>query len=249
MGANLPPRSGHGIVRVAHNYRVHVTNPRYWADTPGTDFWLVCGSGEHTAANAAGLDTLNGHGWGIIDIIEDAGSDGDFLSSSVDDPSNFHFDTALDLLTSPTIFGNYSHGLLAKEFLRVMPTSLNLEIYAKHMDGTNNETASGFGFVEGKATVIVANSALAVIYSDGTNFRLRSGAATSGAGAVDDTDWHLWKIKITSSGVEWFIDGSSQNSGSLLALETGEFPVNFGIGVVNAGSNFLKMAWVHIWYE
>jgi hypothetical protein len=66
---------------------------------------------------------------------------------------------------------------------------------------------------------------------------------------VDDTDWHHWKIKITSSGVEWFVDGTSQNATSLLALETDEFPVNFGIGVVSGGTNYMKMAWAHIYYS
>jgi hypothetical protein len=45
------------------------------------------------------------------------------------------------------------------------------------------------------------------------------------------------------------VDGTSQNATSLLALEADEFPVLFGIGVQAAGSNFLKMAWAHIWYE
>ena len=251
MTTELALPRGHGLVRVAHNLRQQVTDGKDWATAPGTDFWIACGAGGQTGAAGANLETLATHGWTATSIVEDVGSDGSFLSSTDNDPSSFQFTAASDLLTSPTIFGSYGHGLQAGQFLGYMPTSLNLELYAAHIDGTQTgETASGFGFVEGGGSIVTANDALAVIYSDGTNFKLRSGAATSGAGTEDDTDWHVWKIKITSSGVQWFIDGSPQNDAtSLLALETDEFPVNFGIGVVSGGSNFLKMAWAHAYYE
>jgi hypothetical protein len=249
MTTELSPPRGHGIVRVAHNLRQHVTNPRYWAESAGTDFWIAGGPAEATVATGQGLDVLAVHGWVTTSIVEDVGSDGSFLDPSDADPSSFHFNAASDLLTSPTIFGSYAHGQLAGQFLGYTPTSLNLEIYAVFLDATGTETASGFGFVEGGGSIVTANDALAVIHSDGTNFKLRSGAATSGAGPVDDTSWHHWKIRIKSTGVEWFVDGTSQNATSLLALEADEFPVNFGIGVVGGGTNYMKMAWAHIFYS
>jgi hypothetical protein len=224
--------------------RVHVYNGADWARTAATDFWLVGGPGEESVATGAGLRTLDGGGWTATSVVEDTGSDGDFLSSSDDDPSSFHLDAQNDLIQSPSIFGSYAHAYLAQQFLGAIPTELNLEIYAQHLDGTGNETNSCFGFVEGGGSIIVANDALATIFSDGTNFKLRSGAATSAAGAVDDTSWHLWRIKVTSASVEWFNNGTSVNT---IALEADEWPVAFGIGVGGA-ANFLKMAWAHVWY-
>jgi hypothetical protein len=192
MTTELSPPKGHGIVRVSHKLREHIRNPRYWADSAGTDFWIACGPGKHSEAVAQGEDPLPAHGWAAVSIVEDAGSDGDFLSSSDDDPSSFHFDAASDRLHSPSVFGNYAHALLAGQFLGYFPTSLNLEVYAAFLDATTNETASGFGFVEGGGSIITANDALAVVVSDGTNFKLRSGAATSAACPADDTSWHQW---------------------------------------------------------
>jgi hypothetical protein len=250
MTTELVTPRGHGIVRVSHNLREHVTNPRYWAESAGTDFWIGGGPGEATVATGQGLDVLAVHGWVTTSIVEDVGSDGSFLDASDQDPSSFHFNAASDLLTSPGIFGSYAHGQLAGQFLGFSPTTLTLEIFAAFLDATGAETASGFGFVEGGGSIVTADDALAVIHSDGTNFKLRSGAATSGAGPVDDTDWHHWKIKITSAGVQWFVDGVRQNDAtSLLALEADEFPVNFGIGVVGGGTNYMKMAWAHIYYS
>jgi hypothetical protein len=231
-----------GIVR---DRRVHILNGADWARSAGTDFWIIGGASEETVATGAGLRTLDGGGWTATSIAEYSGSTGDFLSSSDDDPSAFHFNAASDLIQSPAVFGSYAHAYMAQQFLGAIPTELNLEIYARHLDGTNNETASGFGFVEGGGSIITANDALAVIFSDGTNFKLRSGAATSAAGAVDDTAYHLWRIMINASAVSWYNNGTLVNT---IALEADEWPVHFGMGVQAAGANFMTMAWAHIWY-
>lgn len=234
------------IIR-APNRRVHILNGADWARSAGTDFWLIGGAGEESVATGAGLRTLDGGGWTATSVVEYSGSAGDFLSSTDDDPSAFHFDAASDLLQSPAIFGSYAHARMAQEFLGAMPTTLNLEIYAQYLDATGAEAASGFGFVEGGGSIITANDALAVITSDGVNYSCRSGAATTAAGAVDDTAWHLWRIEVVAAGISWYIDGTLQNS-TVLALETDEWPVNFGIGVQAGGSNYLKVAFAHIWY-
>jgi len=233
-----------GIIR---DRRHHLYTGEHWSSDCGTDFWLICAVSELTAANAAGKHTLDTHGWTATAITEAGGAAGNFLSSTGDDPSNWTFGDASDLLQSPTLFGSYGHALMVAEHLGYMPTELNMEVYAQFVDATGTETASGFGFVEGGGSIITANDALAVIYSDGINFRLRSGAAVTAAGAVDDTAWHLWRIKINASGCWFYMDDTLQNA-TLLALEAGEFPVSFGIGVQAAGTNFLKLAWVHIWY-
>jgi len=228
--------------------RVHILKGADWARSVGTDFWLIGGPNEETAATGAGLRTLDAGGWTAPSIDENAGSGADFLSSADDGPPNWGMGAASDLIQSPSIFGNYSHAYMAQQFLGHIPTELNLEIYAQHVDGTNNETASGFGFVEDGGSIVTANDAMAVIYSDGTNFKCRSGAAATAAGAADDTSWHLWRIQVAAAGIYWYIDGTVQNS-TVLALQTDEWPCAFGIGVQAGGSNFLKMAWAHIWYS
>ena len=228
--------------------RAHVRTGAGWAKEAGTDFWLIAGPNEDTVAAAAGKTTLAETGWTCTSIDEAAGAAADFLSSSDEvDPSYYGCGAASDLIQSPTIFGSYAHGQMAAAFLGTSPTELNLEIYAKFVDATANETASGFGFVEDGGSIVTANDAMAVIHSDGTNFKLRSGAATSSAGAVDDTAWRLWRIRVNSSGCQFWMDGTLQNS-TALALQTDEWPVSFGIGTVAAGTNFLKMAWAHVWY-
>jgi len=233
-----------GIVR---DLRHHIWTGEGWSSDCGTDFWMICAVSELTSANAAGKHTLDTHGWTATAITEAGGADGDFLSSSDDDPSNWTFGAASDLLESPVLFGSYAHALMVRQHLGVMPTELNMEVYAQFTDDTNNETASGFGFTEGGGSIITANDALAVIHSDGTNYKLRSGAATTAAGAAVDTAWHLWRIKVNASGCWFYMDGTLQNS-TLLALEADEFPVSFGIGVQAAGANFQKLAWAHVWY-
>lgn len=231
----------------APDRRVHIWNGADWARSAGTDFWLIGGASEETVATGAGLRTLDGGGWTATSVVEYSGSGGDFLSSTDDDPSAFHLDAASDLIQSPVIFGSYAHARMVQEILGALPTELNVEVYSQFLDATNDEEGSEFGFVEGGGSIVTAADALACIYSDGTNYRLRSGAAETAVGAVDDTSWHLWRIKINATGCWFYMDGTLQNS-TLLALEADEWPVAFGIGVVAAGSNFQKLAWAHCWY-
>ncbi|KKK48953.1 hypothetical protein LCGC14_3139960, partial [marine sediment metagenome] len=88
---------------------------------------------------------------------------------------------------------------------------------------------------------------LAWIYTDGTNFTIRSDA-DSDAGAADDTDWHVWKITVkigsATDAVEWFIDGTSQGK---MDRKTDEWPVSFGMYAHT--TNRPGLAWLHFSYS
>lgn len=224
--------------------RLHARSPQEWGYTAATDFWLVAGvNGILTAGNA---HELIDYGWTATALSLATPSAADFLSSADQGVSNaIQLTAAGDLLSSPVIFGDYQHGQLAAQILGYTPTALVAEVFGSFSVASNNETATGFGFFEDGGAPNVANDHFAMITSNGTNFVLRSGAA-SDAGAAVDTANHLWKIVVTSASVEWFIDGTSQGT---IALEADELPVGFGAGVLAAtGANFMLLGWAHVYY-
>lgn len=227
--------------------RVHARMGSDWARMAATDFWVVGGPSEESSATGAGLRTLDGGGWTATSITEDAGSAGDYLSTTDHDPSSFHLDAASDVLQSPGIFGSYAHAYMASKILGYTVTELNAEVYCQFVDATTDEEGSQVGFIEGGGDAKDGTNAVATVYSDGTNYRLQSSAAETAAGAVDDTSWHLWKIQIVAAGCYHWMDGTLANS-TVLALISDKFPVSFGIGVEAAGTNFSKFAWAHVWY-
>lgn len=248
LSCELAPPRGHGIVRVAHGLRRHV-GPSAWLSEPGTDFWLVGGSGDLVAASGAtNLTGLDSYGWTTTALSLTAGSAADFLSSSDKGThTGIVIGAASDLLQSPVIFGDYMHGLLAGQILGYYPTVLNLEVYATFTVVATASDTTGFGWVEDAGSGIVGADQLAYITSDGTNFLLRSGAASDTSIAVADTNPHLFRIKLTSASAEWFIDDVSQGT---IALEADEFPVSFGAGALaTTGANFFRVGWVHAFYE
>jgi hypothetical protein len=157
-------------------------------------------------------------------------------------------DDADDAITSPFIFGDYAHTLMAGQVLGYLPTTLTLECYAR-FSANNNEEASGFGFVEAGATTAYAKGDLmALITSDGTNFSLESGAAAATSIDLDNTTVHQWKIVMkTGEAITWSIDGTPQTN--TLALQTALFPVAFVVTTANGGSNDPVVSWVHLWYS
>lgn len=228
--------------------RYPVRNGYDWSRTAGTDFLAVFGP-ESTDTTAGNANNLAEAGWTTTSVALTAGSAADFnTSADVGIPPHALLADASDVLASPQMFGDYSHTLLASKLLGFQPTALNMEVYAAFTTASNNETATGFGFVEAGGSILTANDALAVIVSNGTNFVCRSGA-DSDAGAAVDTAWHLWRIRITpgtTDKVQWFIDDVSQGT---LDLETDLFPVAWAGGVQAVGANDVAIAWTRIWYD
>lgn len=225
--------------------RLHVTDPRKWATSPGTDFWFVPGP-EVTTAEVSGT-LLSDFGWTTTSLVETAGSGGDFLASAdVGTPPHLLTNAASDLLQSPSIFGDYIHGQQAAEFLGYSPTQLIVDFYAAMTVHSANETATGWGLVEAGGTAGTDADAMAWIFTDGSNFTLRS-AADSDAGAADDAAWHRFRIVVsqgTTDAVEWFIDGTSQGT---MDLQEDLWPCSFGMFA--STTNRPGLAWVHIYYR
>jgi hypothetical protein len=224
--------------------RKHILSPVEWAHSAGTDFWAFFANADMAAAGSADLAN---NGWTVTAATIVVGSGADLLTSSgIGVTGGIALPTEADLIDSPSMFGDFAHGRMVQEFLGYLPTRLHLELYARFGASTNDETATGFGFVQDVGSPITTTDHLAYIFSDGVNFGLRSSGATD-AGAVDDTDSHLWKITLSGTTAEWFIDGTSQGT---IALLENQFPVSFGAGTkATDGANDPVISWVHIWYD
>ena len=218
-----------------------------WDDESGSDFFF-----EADAAQIAGtgnVEDLSDRGWTTTSLIFVSGVSADFLSDSVRGvPSHYLTNAASDLLQSPDVFGDDTHGHQASHHLGLDPTSLTLEGFFTFSVVSNAETATGWGFSDAGGSIITATDAVAVIHSDGTNFVCRS-SADSDVGSLIDTDLHLWKMVIsqgTTDAIEWFIDGASQGT---LNLRTGVFPVSWGAGVQVGGSNRVLIGPCRVFYR
>ena len=234
------------ITSPAPGSRVHVTRPSLWTRAAGTDFWM---KPDINFAGGAADELLTDNGWTLTSVTLTAGTLAALLSSAdVGTPSIAALDAGSDLLLSPSIFGDYAHGLMAGQFLGYTPTTLNLELYANFSVSTAAETTSGFGFSTGSS--LTDTNHIAFIYSDATNFAMRgtpgTGAYTD-VGALRDATFHLWRITATAGGtVQWFIDGTSQGT---ITLVTDLFPTAFSGSIVAAGTNRVNIAWAHIYYS
>ena len=232
--------------------RVHVQTPEEWNRAAGTDYWAVFG--PETISAAAGSSALiTDSGWVATSLVETAGTGADLLASGDrTSPPHVLTDAASDLLQSPAIFGDYMHAQIAASILGFQPTKLIAEFGFNFTVGTGNETASAIGFVEAGGSVVVANDAAATIFSDGTNFKLRTGAATGAAGPAIGALWRVGRIALDSS----VAAGTGMLSGSIdgVALPVTDVqlelnPYSFGFGIVAAGTNRIGLSFVHIWYE
>ena len=242
---------GHGIVRVAHNLRLHVTDPRMWSRTIGTDFWLRGGAGL-VSAQATGGELLSDYGWTTTSLVETAATGGsDFLDSSDigDATAEDHLLTngSGDLLQSPSMFGSYHSAQGAASIMGRDPVALTAEWLGAMTIFSANENRSGWGFIEDGGSAATAADQLAFIHTDGTNFTIRSDA-DSDAGAADDATWHIWKIRIqagsATDAVEWFIDSATQGT---MDRKTDEWPASWGMHALT--DNRPGLAWLHIFYE
>lgn len=224
--------------------RKHILTPQEWAYSAGTDYWAYFGNSALLSANA---HQLSDYGWTTTTLAFASADGGDFMSSTdVGTPNGLVFGDSTDLLQSPNIFGDYTHGRFVEEVLGRFPTQLVVELYAAFTTVTGTSNRSGFGLVEAGGTAGTAADELAWIYTDGTNFTIRSDA-DSDAGAADDTNYHLWKIVVSSGSatdaVEWFIDGTSQGT---MDRKTDEWPASFGMYAHT--TNRFVLSWVHIYY-
>jgi len=223
-----------------------VTDPRDWLNASATDFKVAWGGAAAAIVGGATGDELTDWGWAQTGVAIAPAFGGDFLSpTDPGTPNRLQLLTASDTILSPAKFGDHWGAAVAAEILGYQPTMLIVDQVAQFATASNAEPATSFGLFEDGATdAITTATQVAVIASDGTNFVLRN-AAGSDVGAAVDTSFHDWRIQITASGMEWFIDGTSQGS---IALVTDEWPARWGAGIEAAGSNGLHVGSLHIRY-
>jgi hypothetical protein len=233
--------------------RVHVTAPELWNRAGGTDFWAVFGP-ESTVAAAGSSALLTDSGWTITSMVETAGTGADFIATADRTaPAHVLTDGGSDLVQSPAIFGDYMHAQVAAEILGYQPTLLIARFGFNFTVGTANETATNIGFIEAGGSPITAAGAdtLAAFFSDGTNFKIHSGASASAAGPLVGAAWRVGQITLSNSVAAGTAMVTSSIDGVALPaidLETDLFPVSFGMGIVAAGTNRIGLSYVHIWY-
>lgn len=222
-----------------------ITDPRFWASRLGYEFWINVGHQDPFSTMSASNDGLSGYGWTCTSLAVTEGVAGDFGSAADIDPTRIILDATGDTLTSPSIFGNDAHGKQAARFLGYIPTKLCCEFFAAFTVNTANELGTWIGFNTPAAVTdpTAAGGGPGAIVSDGTNFRLRSDNGND-AGAAKDNAWHIWRIEVMASTVEWFIDDVSQGT---ITTETDIFPCFFGMRCTT--TNRIAFSWGRVWYQ
>lgn len=241
-----------------------------WNRKIGIEYWMVPALlSQGVGAFSGGVLGSTSNGWvNTGTILGVAGSAADFpaaaeiawySSNSAQQaadrgtPAHFAIDTAGDLLNSPALFGDPTHMAIAAEKIGMeeLPAFIILDTWSAFTDVANNETASGLGFVEDGGAASVANDHFACFFSDGTNFKLRSGAATSSALATADTNFHRFRIiidRIDQLAKAWIDNVKTAPLGSI-AIEADELPVSVGAGVLaSTGANFIKFGPTRVRY-
>ena len=241
------------IIYAQHSHK----RAKDWNSGPALEYWY------HAAEDSLGVTSegnlLSAHGWTVTGTIAEVeGSGADFMTSAdKGTPNSLSTDTAGDIVQSPTIFGDYVHGLqvclltnrLSKTGAPDLPRFLELLVYFA-FDAGNDETASGVGFVEDGGSPAVANDHMAAFFIDGTSFKLRSGAATSGIIVAKDTAFHLGRIlidNINALAYGWLDDFSATPVS--IAIQADEWPVSFGWGThTSTGANDPKVNFARVRY-
>lgn len=233
------------LARADYRVRKHILVPQDWGHAAGTDFWAYFGNSGLLTSGVA--HELSDYGWTTTTLAFASPDGADFMSADdIGTPNGLALADANDLLQSPAIFGDYTHARMVQELMGNFPSQLVLEVYAAFTTVSGTSNRSGFGLVEAGGTAGVSADELAWIYTDGTNFTIRSDT-DSDAGAADDTDFHLWKIVVSmgsaTNAVEWFIDGTSQG---MMDRKTDEWPVSFGAFAHT--TNRFVLSWIHMYY-
>ena len=250
--ASLP--GGLGITgKVGNRARVHVPAHEWGSLPAATDYWFFPKTDYLTASAPQLLSAL---GWivaGTVSFV--AGSGADFLSSSDrGTPPHFLCNATGERLTSPFIFGQDHVTRYIRQQLGWEPTKLIAEFSAVWTTASNADTTGGIGFVEAGGAIQTAADHMVMLTSDGTNFILRSGAATTTFALAVDTNPHIWRIVLDKgTGLATFQqDGVSIGTGGAsgtgaIAIQADLWPAAFGAAVTS--SNVLGLGPAHIYYD
>lgn len=222
-----------------------VVDPRYWATNAGYEFQCNFGNVDLITALGSTNDGLSGYGWTTTSLAAVNGDAGDLLSAADVTPTHILTDASADALSSPRIFGSYSHALQASRFLGYMPTRLVMECYAAFTVNSAFETATFFGLTAPATTTYNGTGSVGCIIAENGGGLFRIANITGGDnGAATDTAWHKWKIVIDGTNTEWFIDDVSQGT---ITTEPDAFPCAFKL--IASTTNRIALSWVRIYYE
>ncbi len=240
-----------------------VKEAQNWTRQIGLEYWMqpaLASMGVGTFSG--GLLAATANGWvNTGTIIGVANSGADFVSKADQGAgvTAFAIDTAGDKLQSPDMFGDWGHAAAVAALCGMegqnggqsdLPTKLIFDSWSNFQVVATASDTSGLGFGENGGSVAVAADALAMIVSDGTSFKLRSGAATSSALMTADTNPHRFRIVLDyiAQLAYAYIDNISTALGSI-ALETDLFPCNVGAGcLASTGANFINFGPTRVRY-
>ena len=132
--------------------RKHCAKAAEWGHTMATDYWLTFNPGfdQLGAASTATGDELAENGWVATSLVNTAGSGADFGSlTDVGIPNHALTNASADLLSSPAIFGDYSHMEAASKIAGKadLPTKLTAEFWMSMSVASANEPRSCAGFI------------------------------------------------------------------------------------------------------
>jgi len=233
--------------KVANLPRVHVTSAHEWDAAPAftTDYWFTPAIDLNTASAPQLLSALGWLAAGTLSFV--AGSLADLLSSAdKGTPRHILADATGERLTSPFKFGaNWTTQYITDQ-LGWTPSKLIVDFVAIWTTASNADTTGGIGFVEAGGAIQTAADHLAMLTSDGTNFILRSGAATSDAVLAVDTNAHRWRI-VLDKGSQLAILYQDNVLIDSIALETDLLPAAFGIACTS--NNDLGLGDAHLYYD
>jgi len=245
----MQAHSGLGITgRVGNKARWHVFNDN-WGNMPATDYWfdpenadIITASSPHLLTAAGGVTT------GTLDVTASSQAS-NFMATTVPTTLNgLRFNSSGERIMSPVKFGSVQHTRWIRDQLGWAPSKLIAEFYFQFTTSSNNEDASGAGFVKG--SIVTDTNGLAVIASDGTNFRGKAAAASftgAATGPLIDNLVHRAKIVMDSGPqtTSFLMDGTAFSA--TVAIPTASFPCAFAAGV--ATSNVLILGLTHVYYD
>ncbi len=244
----MPPM----IVRGTPPNRVHVFKAADWNRAAGTDYWMIPATNDELTAAATNAEILSNVDWTTTTLTHTAGTLGNLLGGvTVATTHGPVWTTAAAAaeIRSPAVLGGPAQAAMVAQMLGYVPTQLILEWVARFSVATANETTSALGFATGVITT--AGSAVGTIFSDGTNFKVRTSAATSTAGAAVDNNFHRWRIVLDASAatVTGYMDGAVIGAAAGIALTNTLFPTSIAAGNATAGTNRVQPGIAHVWYQ
>ena len=247
--------------------RVHVNAGWKWAHEIGTDYWLHPTSGldQAAAANTALGPLLAENGWVATSLVNTAGSaadfrggvftpgtgknrDGSFVDTGI--PSHFLTNADVDLLSSPSMFGNADDMEAVAELagMRNLHNILGLSFWGAMLTNSGGDLDAGWGFIEDGGAITTAGDAIALIYSDATNFAIQTnGTRVGSVGATVDTAYHKFRLEIDFHGfTTWWIDGALQERNAV-AITADQFPCHFAFA--GGATDRPSLGLTHVYYD